>query len=196
MFGALANKEYVAPADNNLRHNDNQSDDEEPKLKKMMKDKFGHKSDDGGDTGATGASAAGTPGASSTRSDEENYDSHDNEPEPGYEFYLDDCGDECLKKKGSCCLKEEKEQEVYWYFICTTNHITTRNCSRSKNGSKSWSHSRRSFHFDIFPPRSTEPPHVVTSATEMPTVTSQADPARTMASTIRATTSQLSSERR
>ncbi|KAM0064999.1 hypothetical protein Hdeb2414_s0003g00109591 [Helianthus debilis subsp. tardiflorus] len=35
MFGALANKEYVAPADDKWRHNDSLSDDEEPKLKKM-----------------------------------------------------------------------------------------------------------------------------------------------------------------
>ncbi|KAJ0555588.1 hypothetical protein HanPSC8_Chr07g0272851 [Helianthus annuus] len=69
-----------------------------------MADKFVHKSDssesddegdeggDGGDTGAAGASAASTPSASSARGDEENSDSDKNEPEPGYEFYLDNRG--------------------------------------------------------------------------------------------------------
>ncbi|KAF5804909.1 hypothetical protein HanRHA438_Chr05g0212641 [Helianthus annuus] len=106
MFGALANTEYVAPTNDEWRHDNSQSDDEEPKLKKMMEDKFGRKnldssesnsdgddeSGDGGDTGAIGASAASTPGASSARGDEENSDSDDNEPEPGYEFYLDERG--------------------------------------------------------------------------------------------------------
>ncbi|KAJ0719115.1 hypothetical protein HanOQP8_Chr08g0285861 [Helianthus annuus] len=44
-----------------------------------------------------------------------------------------------------------------------------------------------------FPPRSSEPTPVVTSATETPTVTPQ-EPTRSMVSTIRATTSQHSSE--
>ncbi|MFS7917897.1 hypothetical protein Hanom_Chr03g00194591 [Helianthus anomalus] len=106
MFGALDNTEYVTPANDKWRHDDIQSDDEEPKLKKMMEDKFGRKkldpsesdsdsddeSGDGGDTGAIGASAASTPGASSARGDEENSDSENNELEPGYEFYLDGHG--------------------------------------------------------------------------------------------------------
>ncbi|KAF5789189.1 hypothetical protein HanXRQr2_Chr09g0368181 [Helianthus annuus] len=42
-FGALANKEYVAPAKDKCRHDDSQSDHEEPKLKKMIEEKFGWK---------------------------------------------------------------------------------------------------------------------------------------------------------
>ncbi|MFS7945793.1 hypothetical protein Hanom_Chr06g00528351 [Helianthus anomalus] len=45
------------------------------------------------------------------------------------------------------------------------------------------------------PPRSSEPTPIVTSAPETPTVTPQ-EPARSIASTIRATTSQPASERR
>ncbi|MFS7965882.1 hypothetical protein Hanom_Chr09g00767371 [Helianthus anomalus] len=45
------------------------------------------------------------------------------------------------------------------------------------------------------PPRSTKPPPVVSSTVETATVTPQAAPARTIASTIRATTSQHISER-
>ncbi|KAJ0616130.1 hypothetical protein HanOQP8_Chr02g0075781 [Helianthus annuus] len=101
MFGALDNTKYFAPANDKWRHDDCQSDDKEPTLKKMMEDKFGHKSDssdsdgdsvnEGGDAGATAASApgatsasaAGTTGASSA---------DDNRPEPGYEFYLNERG--------------------------------------------------------------------------------------------------------
>ncbi|KAF5759881.1 hypothetical protein HanPI659440_Chr16g0636951 [Helianthus annuus] len=38
---ALNKTDYVAPKNDKWRHNDSQSDDEEPKLKKMMEDKFG-----------------------------------------------------------------------------------------------------------------------------------------------------------
>ncbi|MFS7936532.1 hypothetical protein Hanom_Chr05g00416681 [Helianthus anomalus] len=82
MFDALGNKNYVAPANDKWRHDDSQSDDEEPKLKKMIEDKFGRKrlkifgdtnneSDngddddqggDGGDGGNVGASGACAPG--------------------------------------------------------------------------------------------------------------------------------------
>ncbi|KAM0047215.1 hypothetical protein Hdeb2414_s0009g00325851 [Helianthus debilis subsp. tardiflorus] len=93
MFGALANTEYVIPANDKWRHHDSQLDGEEPKLKKMMEDKFGCKKldssesdsdgdDEGGDDGDAGATAASTPGASSARGDEEISDSDDNEPKP------------------------------------------------------------------------------------------------------------------
>ncbi|MFS8009248.1 hypothetical protein Hanom_Chr14g01282451 [Helianthus anomalus] len=113
MFGALMNTQYVPPANNKWRHDDSQSGDEEPKLKKMMEDKFGRKNldssesesdgddgDDRGDAGATtasapgatGASAAGTVGATSAGGDAEDTESNDNQPEAGYEFYLDERG--------------------------------------------------------------------------------------------------------
>ncbi|MFS7979594.1 hypothetical protein Hanom_Chr10g00929541 [Helianthus anomalus] len=43
MFGAMKDKNYVAPANDKWRHDDSQSDNEEPMLKKMMEDKFGRK---------------------------------------------------------------------------------------------------------------------------------------------------------
>ncbi|KAF5814225.1 hypothetical protein HanXRQr2_Chr03g0108651 [Helianthus annuus] len=104
MIGALHKKDYVAPVKDKWRHDDSQSDDEEPKLKKMMEDKFGRKKikifknssesdsdnddDDAGASGDVGATAAGAHGASSAGGDEEDSDSDDNEPEPGYEFIL------------------------------------------------------------------------------------------------------------
>ncbi|KAL9998180.1 hypothetical protein Hdeb2414_s0014g00432101 [Helianthus debilis subsp. tardiflorus] len=115
LISALDKTDYVAPENDKWCHNESQSDDEEPKLKKMMEDKFGRKkinifgdsteSDndddeggDGGDTGETGASAAGTTGASSAGGDVEDSESDDNRPGPGYEFYLDDRGERKVRK--------------------------------------------------------------------------------------------------
>ncbi|KAJ0901565.1 hypothetical protein HanPSC8_Chr08g0326811 [Helianthus annuus] len=105
MFGALGDKNYVAPA--NDSHDESQSDDEEPTLKKMIEDKFGRKkldifgdTDDeddgdggddevgeGGDGGNVGAS-----GASAHSGDTDESESDDNPPEPGYEHYIDERG--------------------------------------------------------------------------------------------------------
>ncbi|KAJ0794832.1 hypothetical protein HanPI659440_Chr04g0143561 [Helianthus annuus] len=93
MFGVLADKAYVALVNDKWCHDDSQSDDEEPKLKKMMEDKFGRKKikifsdstesddndddddddddddndddddDDAGTSGDVGASGAGAPDA-------------------------------------------------------------------------------------------------------------------------------------
>ncbi|KAJ0843966.1 hypothetical protein HanRHA438_Chr15g0697171 [Helianthus annuus] len=158
LFGALDKTDYVAPENDKWHHNDSQSDDEEPKLKTMMEEKFGRKkinifgnstesdSDDdgddeggdGGDASAAGASAAGasaagasaagasaagasaagasaagasaagasaagasaarTAGASSAGGYEEDAESDDNQPEPGYEFYLDERGVRKVRK--------------------------------------------------------------------------------------------------
>ncbi|KAF5805498.1 hypothetical protein HanRHA438_Chr05g0219611 [Helianthus annuus] len=104
MFGALANTAYVAPTNDKWRHDDRQFDDEEPKLKKMIEDKFSRKKlkifgdtddesdngdgdDEGGDGGNVGASGASVPGG-----DSDKFDSNDNPPEPGYEHYFDDHG--------------------------------------------------------------------------------------------------------
>ncbi|KAF5820085.1 hypothetical protein HanRHA438_Chr02g0096131 [Helianthus annuus] len=97
LFGALGDKNYVAPANNKWRHHESQSDNEELRLKKMMEDKFGRKKldifddtdseddgdggdDEGGDGGNVGASAASARGG-----DNANSDSDDNPPGPGYE---------------------------------------------------------------------------------------------------------------
>ncbi|XP_022032388.1 uncharacterized protein LOC110933476 [Helianthus annuus] len=80
LFGALDNTAYVAPADNKWRHEDSQSDNEEPELKRLMSEKFGPEPDvsdesdsddvgdeggDAGDAGAVGASSVGTTGGTS-----------------------------------------------------------------------------------------------------------------------------------
>ncbi|KAF5805173.1 hypothetical protein HanXRQr2_Chr05g0206011 [Helianthus annuus] len=94
MIGILGNKDYVAPANDKWHHDEIQSDDEEPMLKKMLEDKFGRKKlkifgdtddedddegdDEGGDGGNVGASGAS---AHSGGNDESGSD--DNPPEPG-----------------------------------------------------------------------------------------------------------------
>ncbi|KAM0042847.1 hypothetical protein Hdeb2414_s0010g00334581 [Helianthus debilis subsp. tardiflorus] len=185
LIGALDKTDYVAPENDKWRHNDSQSDDEELKLKKMMEEKFGHKKinifsdstesdsdDDGdgddeggdsGDVGAAGASAAGVAGASLAGCDEEDTESDDNQPEPGYEFYLDERGvrkvrkirqeddDEYvpsdteadrLKRKQTAARRKKKGKEVHWCFICAAVHSTARAYSRSKYESKPWIHGR------------------------------------------------------
>ncbi|KAJ0687171.1 hypothetical protein HanLR1_Chr11g0423111 [Helianthus annuus] len=73
LIGALGKPDYIAPADDKWRHDDSQSDNEEPELKRKMIEKFGpdpvdseslesDSEDDGGDTGAVGASSAGAAG--------------------------------------------------------------------------------------------------------------------------------------
>ncbi|KAM0055274.1 hypothetical protein Hdeb2414_s0006g00204211 [Helianthus debilis subsp. tardiflorus] len=235
MFEALYNKEYVAPVNDKWRHDDSQSDNEEPKLKKMMKDKFGHKKldlsesdsdgDDGGYVGTTAArapgttsaSAAGTTGDSSARGNTESLDFDDNQPEPGYEFYLDDRGVRQVRRIG-------QEEDADYVPSDTEAELLKRKetvARRKRNSRKSigtssvkptMSQQETAHEADMdpnlglpaeeasamisSPPRSTEPPTVVSSATETPIVTPQAEPTNKMASTIRATTSQHTSERR
>ncbi|MFS7955552.1 hypothetical protein Hanom_Chr07g00644001 [Helianthus anomalus] len=106
MFGALLNKAYVALANDKWRHDDSQSDDEEPELEKMMKEKFKRKRDssdssdsggdgDGGDAGATAASA---PGASSAGVDEQEGSEKDTETER-------------LQKKKTVVLRKKKAKK-------------------------------------------------------------------------------------
>ncbi|MFS7917891.1 hypothetical protein Hanom_Chr03g00194531 [Helianthus anomalus] len=111
LFGALDKTDYIAPDDDKWCHNDNQSDNEEPELKKKMEETFGQKDSDssdsdgdgddedgdGGDTGVVGASGAeastaGTSGDTSAGGDEEDTESDDNPPDPGYEVYFDERG--------------------------------------------------------------------------------------------------------
>ncbi|MFS8024920.1 hypothetical protein Hanom_Chr16g01468951 [Helianthus anomalus] len=103
MFEALDNTKYIAPTKDKWHQDDCQSDNEEPKLKNMMEDKFGRKKldssesdsdgddegDDGGDVGATAASAPGASDAGGDKGAE--YESDDNHPEPRFKFYYDDC---------------------------------------------------------------------------------------------------------
>ncbi|KAJ0608666.1 hypothetical protein HanHA89_Chr03g0111601 [Helianthus annuus] len=235
LFGALGKTDYIAPEDDNWRHKDSQSDDEEPKLKKRMEEKFGHKDSDssdsdydgddeggdGGDAGAigastAGASAAGTTGASSAGDDEEDTESDDNVPEPGYEFYLDERGvrqvrrirqeddveyvpsaseAERLKKKQTVARRKKKARK---YIGSSSVQQSVPQQEPSQEAEMNPNLGFTAYEASAMlssPPRSSEPTLVVTSAPETPTVTPQ-EPARSIASTIRATTSQTASERK
>ncbi|MFS8033341.1 hypothetical protein Hanom_Chr17g01568421 [Helianthus anomalus] len=80
LFGALDNTNYIAQEDDKCRHNDSQSDNEEP-------DDGDDEAGDGGDTCAVGASSAGAStagaaGGTSAGNDEEDIESDDNPPDP------------------------------------------------------------------------------------------------------------------
>ncbi|KAF5818811.1 hypothetical protein HanXRQr2_Chr02g0070361 [Helianthus annuus] len=118
LIGALGKPDYIAPEDDKWRHNDSQSDDEEPKLKKKMVEKFGradssssdNDSDndeacDGGDAGA-GASSASAAGGTSAGNDDDDFESDDNPPEPGYEVYFDERGVKRIRR-----IQQENDPE-------------------------------------------------------------------------------------
>ncbi|KAJ0446966.1 hypothetical protein HanOQP8_Chr17g0654441 [Helianthus annuus] len=125
LFGALDNTNYIAPEDDKWRHNDSQSDNEEPALKKKMEEKFGRKDSDssdsdgddeggdGGEAGAVGvsgagASTAGAAGDTSAGNDEEDTESDDNQPEPGYEVYFDERGVKRVRR-----IRQEDDDDEY-----------------------------------------------------------------------------------
>ncbi|KAF5767102.1 hypothetical protein HanXRQr2_Chr14g0620421 [Helianthus annuus] len=235
LIGALDKKDYVIPENDKWRHNDSQSDDEEPKLKKMMEDKFGRKkvkifgdsteseSDDdsdeggdGGDIGDAGASAAGTTGASSVGGDAEDSESDDNRPEPGYEFYLDDRGVRKVRKirqeedadyvpsdteakrlkRKQTAARRKKKNKKYIGASCVQPTVSQPEPVHEADMNPNFGLTADEAAAIISsPPRSSEPTPVVTSAAETPTVTPQ-EPVRTIASSIRAKTSQHGSERR
>ncbi|KAM0022200.1 hypothetical protein Hdeb2414_s0023g00625931 [Helianthus debilis subsp. tardiflorus] len=106
LFGILDSNTYVAPENDKLRHDNSDSDNEEPTLKKMIEDKFSKKgegddddNDDegsdsdnqGSDGGVVGASGTGSTGGDQSKQpgDDDKSDSDDNPLEPGYERYVD-----------------------------------------------------------------------------------------------------------
>ncbi|KAJ0796974.1 hypothetical protein HanPI659440_Chr04g0168531 [Helianthus annuus] len=173
--------------------------------------------DDDDDDDGAGATAGNVPGGSGAGGDEEDSDSDDNSPEPGYEYFYDNRGvrqvrrirqeedvdyvpsdteAERLKKKETAVRRKKKSRKyigassvqptvsqhepVHEAEIILDLGLTADEASAMLSS----------------PPRTTEPPPMATSLAETPTVTPQAEPARTMASVIRATTSQYSSKRR
>ncbi|KAJ0682476.1 hypothetical protein HanPI659440_Chr16g0647761 [Helianthus annuus] len=216
LFGALRNSNYDAPADDKWRHNDSDSDDEAPKLEKMMKDTFKSKRDssdssdsddddddeesgdgdggdgDGGDADA-GATEASAPGASSAGGDEQadsDYVPSDTETERR------------LKKKGTVVLRKKKARKNIGTSSSAQQSVPKEPIQVAAMDPNFGFTAEEASTMVPSPTRSTEPsttatqpPLVVTLAPETPTVTPQAGPQRSMASVIRATTSLPSSER-
>ncbi|KAJ0801182.1 hypothetical protein HanPI659440_Chr03g0114381 [Helianthus annuus] len=202
MFGSLANKAYVAPDNDKWRHNDSQSDDEEPELEKRMKEKLKRKRDssdssdsdddeeggdsDGGDAGTTAASA---PGASSAGGDERadsDYVPSDTERVP---------------KKKTAVLRKKKAKKNIGTSSSAQQSVPSEPIQEAAMDLNLGFTAEEASTMVPSPPRSTEPPTtatqpspVVTSSPETPTVTPQVAPQRSMGSAIRATTSQPSSE--
>ncbi|MFS7986200.1 hypothetical protein Hanom_Chr11g01007571 [Helianthus anomalus] len=213
LIGAHDKTDYVAPENDKWHHNDNQWDDEEPKWKKMMEEKFGRKkinffgdsteSDseddgnneggDGGDAGAVGASAAGTAG-----------------------FYLDERGvrkvrkirqeddadyipldteAERLKKKQTTARRKKKARKYIGSSSVQQTVSQQEPIQEADINPNIGLTADEAATIISSPPKSSEPTPVVTSAPETQTAKLQ-EPARSIASTIRVTTSQPSSERR
>ncbi|KAJ0446726.1 hypothetical protein HanHA89_Chr17g0697451 [Helianthus annuus] len=178
---------------------------------------------DGGDagagavgvSGAAGALSAGAAGGTSASNDEDDTESDDNPPEPGYEVYFDERGVRRIRR-----IRQEDDPE---YVPSDTKAerlkikktvVQRKKKARKNIGSSSAQQSvpqkptqeaemdpnlgftaTEASEMVPSPPRSTEPASIVSSIPETPTVTPQA-PARFIASTIRATTSQPTTERR
>ncbi|KAM0030900.1 hypothetical protein Hdeb2414_s0017g00502441 [Helianthus debilis subsp. tardiflorus] len=227
LFGALHNTAYVAPADNKWRHEDSQSDDEEPELKRMMSEKFGPEPEvsdesdsdddggyggDGGDVGAVGASSVGTTGGvsaggtsvggtsaggvsvgdtSAGGDDEADSDSDDDLLlERGYEMYLDERGVRRYRK-----IRQEDDPEYV-----PSDPETER--ARKGKAEKVAQHQKKkkarrylstSSRGSVPQTPIPEPP-VVSSPSIAQPVSPQVIPQRSMAASIRATTTQPSVE--
>ncbi|KAJ0669348.1 hypothetical protein HanPI659440_Chr17g0700131 [Helianthus annuus] len=239
LIGALGKLDYIAPEDDKWRHNDSQSDDKEPELKKKMIEKFGpeesgssdsdsdnDEAGDGGDAGAgaigisdAGASSAGATGGTSAGNDDDVSESDDNPPEPGYEVYYDDRGVKRIRKirrdddddddeyvpsdieaerlkRKETAVKHKKKARKYIGTSSSAQQSVPQEPSQEAQMDPNLGFTAEEASTMIpSPPRSTEPTPAVSSTPETPVVTPQA-PTRTIASSIRATTSQPAAERR
>ncbi|MFS7910860.1 hypothetical protein Hanom_Chr02g00111161 [Helianthus anomalus] len=203
LFGALGDKNYVAPANDKWRHDESQSDNEEPRLKKMKEDKFGRKkldifgdtdSEDNGDDGDyeggeggdgrnVGASAASAHGG-----DDADSGSDDNPPEPGYEHDIDERGIRQL-----CRVRTDQDQDED-YVPSDTEAADLRKkkqaAIRRKKKMKKIVGTSSSAHVSVQQATVVEPvqeeeaslsdapqpPPITTSATETPVVTPPVEP--------------------
>ncbi|MFS8003299.1 hypothetical protein Hanom_Chr13g01212371 [Helianthus anomalus] len=177
--------------------------------------------DEGGDAGAgavgvsgDGALSAGAAGGTSAGNDEEDTESDDNPPEPGYEYYLDKRGVKKVRK----IRRDDDDDDEYVHSDTEVKRlkkkqtVVRRKKKAKKNiGSSSVQQSvpqqepSQEAEMDPIlgftatevsdmvpsPPRSSKPAPVVSSTPETPQA-----PARSIASTIRATTSQPTAEHR
>ncbi|KAM0029565.1 hypothetical protein Hdeb2414_s0018g00527541 [Helianthus debilis subsp. tardiflorus] len=209
LFDALHNTAYVAPADNKWRHEDSQSDDEEPELKRLMSEKFGPEPDvsdesdsdvdgneggDGGDVGAVGASSGEcqlvTPQLVVMMRRIQIFDD-DLLLEPGYEMYLDECGVRRYRK-----IRQEDDPE-YVPSDPETERAKKRKAEKAaehqkkKKARKYLSTSSRG----SAPQAPTPESPVISTPPAAQTVPPQTIPQRSMAASIRATTTGPSVER-
>ncbi|KAJ0616566.1 hypothetical protein HanIR_Chr02g0091981 [Helianthus annuus] len=222
LFGALGNTSYVAPANDKWRHDDSQSDDEEPELKRLMSEKIGpepnvsdeSESDsddeggDGGDAGAVGASSVGTTGGtlvggtsvggvsagdtSAGGDDEADSDSDDD--------HLIEPGYEMnLDERGVKRFRKIRQEDDPEYVPSDTEAER----ARKRKAEKSAEHQKRKKSRKYLstssqrsvPQTPVQEPPIVSSPPADQTVSPQAIPQRSMAASIRTTTAQPSGER-
>ncbi|MFS8016939.1 hypothetical protein Hanom_Chr15g01374401 [Helianthus anomalus] len=166
---------------------------------------------------SAGASSAGAAGGTSAGNDEEDSESDDNPPEPVYEVYYDDRGVKRIRK----IRREDEDDDEYVPSDIEAERLKRKETTvkRKKKARKYIGTSSSAQQFVpkepiqeaamdpnlgftteeastmvSSPPRSTEPTPSVSSTPETPVVTPQA-PTRSIASTIRATTSQPAARR-
>ncbi|KAF5763744.1 hypothetical protein HanXRQr2_Chr15g0683931 [Helianthus annuus] len=209
LFGALDKTDYIAPENDKWRHNDSQSDDEEPKLKKMMEDKFGRKkinifgdstesdSDDNGDDEGGDGGDAGAAGASAFYLDERGVRKvrKIRQGDDDDEYVPSDTKAERLKRKQTATRRKKKARKNIGDSSVQQSIPQQEPIQEADMNPNLGFTANEAATLISSPPRSSEPTPMVTSAAETPTVTPQ-EPARSIASTIRATTSQPTSERR
>ncbi|KAM0054970.1 hypothetical protein Hdeb2414_s0006g00200731 [Helianthus debilis subsp. tardiflorus] len=214
LIGALGKPDYVAPTNDKWRHDDSQSDNEEPELKKRMIEKFGP--EDSG-VGAIGASTAGAAGGTSAGNDDDNSESDDYPPESGYEVYYDDRGvkrirkirrdddddeyipsdteAELVKKKKTDVLRKKKARKYIGTSYVQPSIPQQEPMQEAEMDPNLGFTAEEASTMVSSTPRSTEPTPTVGTTPETPAVTPQA-PTHSIASSIRATTSQPAAERR
>ncbi|MFS7913662.1 hypothetical protein Hanom_Chr02g00144291 [Helianthus anomalus] len=176
MFGDLANKGYVAPANDKWHYDDSQSDDEEPKLEKMKKDKFKRKHDSSdssdsdddeeggdGDESDAGATSASAPSASSDGGDEQA------DSEKGTDYVPSDTETECLQKKETAVLRKKKARKNIGTSSSAQQSIPKEPIQEAEMDPNLGFTAEEASTMAQSPPRSTEPsttstqpPHVVT----------------------------------
>ncbi|KAF5785545.1 hypothetical protein HanXRQr2_Chr10g0429881 [Helianthus annuus] len=196
MFGALREKNYVALANDKWHHDNSQSDNEEPKLKKMIEDTFGRKKlkifgdyDDESDNDG-GDDEVGDGG-----------DGDDNPPESGYEHYFDERGvrqvrrirtdqdedyvpsdteAERLKKKKTDVRRKKKMKTTIGTSSAepkAAQHETITKPVHEANVNLEFAFTAEETKAMMASPSTaTEPPPVATTAAETPVVTPPAEP--------------------
>ncbi|KAJ0741245.1 hypothetical protein HanOQP8_Chr06g0225891 [Helianthus annuus] len=177
---------------------------------------------EGGDAGASavdisgaGASSAGAAGGTSVGGDEESSESDDNPPVPGFEVYYDERGVKRIKrirqdddpeyvppdteaerlKIKKMVVQRKKKARKYIGTSSAQQSVPQEPSQEVEMDPNLGFTATEASEIIPSPSRTTEPVPLVSSTPETPTVTPQ-EPAPSIASTIRTTTSQPATERR
>ncbi|KAJ0781526.1 hypothetical protein HanPI659440_Chr06g0250251 [Helianthus annuus] len=223
LLGALGNTAYVAPADNKWRHEDSQSDNEEPELKRMMSEKFGPEpvvsdesdSDDdgdeggnGSDAGVVGASSVGTTGGTSAGGTSAGGVSAGDTSAGGDDEADSDSDDDLLLEPGYEMYLDERgvrryrriRQEDDPEYVPSDPETVSARKRKAEKASKHYKKKKARKYLSTSsrgsaPQAPIPEPPVISSPPAAQTVSPQTIPQRSMAASIRATTAGSSVER-